>query len=383
MGKKELTNTISLNLYPLVEWYFNESFRGENRKYEPLMLDLLSADKHFLKPVLKLVSSKKRHNDIPEGLNIMLWDYAEKMRGRISERFETALAEGESREQVTEKFKDAHEFLAKLETIVKDITNITAKKTIKKLMKIGLTEQYAQQLANHIVPKEYLNKHNVRKYIYRLNRALYEVQKESVVPDNGKGDNYVVNTGVSLAQKDFKILEAIYGLALRGADQETVNNALVGIALEKRNVLDSFNPPQRALFANISAFVQDILEGRVVFAPGVRLDKMSKKEYKKAVKTFTFGKKDLKAFFNAYRVERRKDVKRNRDGVRRIQFDAINVEEYPRTTKMYEKIIKGDSKAFLQSTERERSVLNESTQAPKAAETKKETESKKSPAKKK
>lgn len=357
MGKKELLDTISLNLYPLVEWYFNESFRGDNRKFEPVVLDLLYNKKLFLKPIIKIINDKKRRDDVPSGLSVMLYDYLEKMYSRIEERLQNSQAEFAPSEEMKAAQQSAIEEWKELRSMVEEVTQVISKKTIKKLIKIGLKEEYALELSPHIVPKEYLNKHNVRKYLFRLNQALYKVQKNSV--NSEKGDEFVIQTGVNLAQQDLKPLMDIYKLALDGADKETVINGLVGISLEKKSyALDRFTAPQLAIYNKISQFVLGVLEGELIFAPSVKFDKLSKKELKKAKKEHSFGKKDFKAFFNSYKVERIKDAKRNRDGARRIQFDSLNTEEYPNTSKYYDKYLKEQSKSYLTSTEAELKAAN-------------------------
>ena len=359
MGKKELLDTVSLNLYPLVTWYFNDSFRGENRKFEPAILDLLYAKKLFLKPILKIIDDKKRRDDVPEGLAVMLYDYLEKMYSRMEEKLQSDQADYAPSDETKEAYKSAMENWKELRSMVEDITKTTAKKTIKKLMKLGMKEEYAIAVAPHIVPKEYLNKHNVRKYLFRLNQALYRVQKQSI--ETGKNDEYVVKTGINLAQSDLKSIEAIYQLALDGADRDTVINGLVGIALEKKSrALDAFTPPQLALYNKISQFVLAVLEGEIVFAPNIKWDKISKKELKKAKKEYAFDKKAFKQFFNSYRVERTKDAKRNRDGARRIQFDSLNPEEYEMTVKYYNKYLKEQSKSYLQSSDAEKAAVESS-----------------------
>ena len=376
MGKKELLDTVGINLYPMVSWYFNDSFRGENRKFEPAILDLLYAKKLFLKPITKIIDDKKRRDDIPEGLSVMLYDYLEKMYSRMEEKLQSNQADYAPSDETKEAYKAAMEEWKELRTMVEDITKLSAKKTIKKLIELGMKEEYAVMIAPHIVPKEFLNKHNVRKYLFRLNQALYKVQKLSI--DTNKDDEYVVRTGVNLAQSDLKVIESIYQLALDGADRETVINGLVGVSLEKKSrALDTFTQPQLALYNKISQFVLSVLEGEIIFAPNIKWDKLSKKEFKKAKKEYSFDKKDFKAFFNAYRVERTKDAKRNRDGARRIQFDSLNTEEYATTVKYYNKYLKEQSKSYLQSSDAEKAVVESSIvedkekKAPKKASKKK------------
>ena len=247
MGKKELLDTVGINLYPMVSWYFNDSFRGENRKFEPAILDLLYAKKLFLKPITKIIDDKKRRDDIPEGLSVMLYDYLEKMYSRMEEKLQSNQADYAPSDETKEAYKAAMEEWKELRAMVEDITKLSAKKTIKKLIKLGMKEEYAIMIAPHIVPKEFLNKHNVRKYLFRLNQALYKVQKLSI--DTNKDDEYVVRTGVNLAQSDLKVIESIYQLALDGADRETVINGLVGVSREKKSrALDTFTQPQLALY---------------------------------------------------------------------------------------------------------------------------------------
>ena len=376
MGKKELLDTVGINLYPMVSWYFNDSFRGENRKFEPAILDLLYAKKLFLKPITKIIDDKKRRDDIPEGLSVMLYDYLEKMYSRMEEKLQSNQADYAPSDETKEAYKAAMEEWKELRAMVEDITKLSAKKTIKKLIKLGMKEEYAIMIAPHIVPKEFLNKHNVRKYLFRLNQALYKVQKLSI--DTNKDDEYVVRTGVNLAQSDLKVIESIYQLALDGADRETVINGLVGVSLEEKSrALDTFTQPQLALYNKISQFVLSVLEGEIIFAPNIKWDKLSKKELKKTKKEYSFDKKDFKAFFNAYRVERTKDAKRNRDGARRIQFDSLNTEEYATTVKYYNKYLKEQSKSYLQSSDAEKAVVESSIaedkekKAPKKASKKK------------
>ena len=77
MSKDELKDHIGSNLIPLVDYYFYDSYRGEERKYEPLMLDLISSMKYFIKPISKIVTDRNFKDEVPDGLHVMLVDYLE------------------------------------------------------------------------------------------------------------------------------------------------------------------------------------------------------------------------------------------------------------------------------------------------------------------
>ena len=353
MTKDELKDHIGSNLIPLVDYYFYDSYRGEERKYEPLMLDLISSMKYFIKPISKIVTDRNFKDEVPEGLHVMLVDYLEKLYSRIEKSLQTSPDIVPSQEE-REAQKQAIEVWKELRDVVTSVVRVSAKKTIKKLMKLGINEEYAIDIAANIVPSEYLNKFNVRKYIFRLNQSLYKVQKRGV---ERVGDNkYTVHIGAELNNPE--VLKAIYLIALDDADTEIVQNALVGIALEKKTrALETFTVPQMAVYNAISRLALSILEGETLFAPQVNEAKLSKKELKKAKKEYLFGKSELKGFFKSYRVERIKDAKKGRDGVRRIQFDTLNPEDYTNVCKVYKKYLGELTNELIQSTPKEKEAV--------------------------
>lgn len=335
MSKDELKSHIADNLIPLVDYYFMDSFRGEERRYENQFIDLITSMKMFVKPLRKIVKDYNFKDDVPAGLHVMLVDYLEKSYLAIEKSLQTEPGIVPSEEQ-KERQKQAIEYYKELRDTVADVVKVSAKKIIKKLMKLGIKEEFAIDIAANIVPVEYLNKFNVRKYMFRLDQSLYKVQKRGVerLADN----KYTVHVGAELNNID--TLKAIYNIALDGADQEIVRNAMISIALEKKSkAIENFTVPQTAVYNTISRLLLGVMEGQILLAPEVKESKLSKKQLKKAKKEYLWGKKDLKEFFKMYRNERIKDAKKGRDGARRVQFDTLPAEDYPNIIKYYERYI--------------------------------------------
>ena len=137
MSKDELKDHIGSNLIPLVDYYFYDSYRGEERKYEPLMLDLISSMKYFIKPISKIVTDRNFKDEVPDGLHVMLVDYLEKLYSRIEKSLQTSPDIVPSQEE-REAQKQAIEVWKELRDVVTDVVRVSAKKTIKKLMKLGI-----------------------------------------------------------------------------------------------------------------------------------------------------------------------------------------------------------------------------------------------------
>lgn len=335
--KGRLSELIERNIGYLVEYYFT-TFRksDERRKYEGPMLKLLGSDAYFIKPLGKMIKkAKKKKIKIPEGLNTLLMDSLDEVRFMYRKQVRAMEGGGKLSDDARSRINTIKTLAEILVNKTTEICTSCVKKRVKGLEKLGLMEEYAEIIARTYVPVRYLNPRNIRRYVYRLNLALYEVQRLGVMqlPDNEEMTNTV---GVNLGNPE--VIKEIYEYMLKGITKKTLVSAIVGIMLERRGSrFESFTKAQLACYNAITTLCMDVLEGNVTLMINPPKEKIKgKKAKKKAAKKAAFGKKELKAFMEMYSEERSKDIAKHQDSSRRISFaTGIAEDAYPNILKAF------------------------------------------------
>ena len=332
--KKELERLIESNLPFLVEYYFGNFYKKEEReKYEDIMTKLLGSDKYFIQPLKKLIKKSKKEDGIkiPSGLSTMLMDNLDEVKKLYRQHIQRAGSTANLSEEAQDHLNTIKELSNYLIKETTDICNKLNKKRINKLIKIGFTEEYAKTLARSWVPSKYLNSYNIRRYLYRFNTTLYDIQKNGLKEDPNKVDKGLINEiGVNLT--DPNTIKDIYELIFKGLDRKVFISGLVGIMLERKGErYKSFSKHELSCFNAISTLILDILEGKEYL--NTSKEKLSKKDKKELV----LDKKELKHFIETYSEERIKDQNKGRDSARRVSFTNLNENEYPRIIKVFKK----------------------------------------------
>lgn len=350
--KKELVDIIESNLPFMVESYFG-TFQKKERKYLNNVYELVGSEKYFMDPLMKLLNGgkKKKKKDvdldnIPKGLHVILLDSIDRVKQKYNERI--------SRFAGQNRTKETEEYLAEIKELAEaqaeqlgDIINILIKKDVKKLKKLGIKEQYATRIARCFVPAKYLNKHNVGRYLHRLNRTLVDVQRYCMVKsdevDEDGNTTYMNDAGINLANDD-NIMD-LYEIFFSKVDRSVYLVGLTSVLLETRSrVVDNFNKPQRDMYNAISRVVCDLLEGESVL--NITGDKLSKKELKNEV----ISKKELRKIMKMYSSQRAEDYRKGYDAPRRIVLSNLSEESYPKLIGSFAKENKTTAKDVLEGT---------------------------------
>lgn len=332
--KKKIDQVVEDNLPFLVEWYFDGFFKGDQRrKYEDYLLQLLGSDVYFIQPLERLIekaSKKKSDIEIPKGLNVILMDNIDEVKMMYRKKIEEFSGKGDVK--LSGDAKNRIETIRELsDELIRSTTEICkklTKKQAKQLEKMGLEPVYASMLACTYVPPKFLNMRNIRRYVHRMNIAMYEIQRHGVVKEL-EGDGYTNNVGINLSNPD--VIKKIYEFMLDGVSRKVFLNALVGIMLERNKTSkDEAHAPIVWCYDAITELILSVLGGEDII--NYTGEKLSKKQMKKIY----LDKKDLKLFMKTYSDDKQRDAVKNRDYPRRVAFSSKNVEEnYPKVAKAF------------------------------------------------
>lgn len=342
--KKNLDKLIEDNLPFLVEFYFGSYNKGDQRqKYESHLLRLLGSDVYFIQPLKRLIKkAKKKDKDIlPKGLSVMLMDNLDEVRMLYRKQIQQMKGGGSLSDDIANRISTIKALSEVLIANTTEICKALTHKQAKKLVKMGFSVDAAEELACAYVPKDILNPKNVRRYVYRINLTMYNIQKKGVTlategddEDNSSENNrkrYRNGVGVNLGNSD--TIKEVYEYLLKGIDRKTYISALVGIMLERRGqTFDSFTEPQLWCYRAITTLVLNVLEGEDFI--NVTGEKEGKK---KDNKKFAIDKKELKLFMKIFSDEKARDSRSGRDIARRISFSNLAKDSYPKVVKAFEK----------------------------------------------
>ena len=337
-GSKTLEKLIESNLPLLVEFYFTSYFKGNQRqKFEKHLLQVVGNDAYFIQPLkrlLKKANNKKKKADIeiPEGLHVILMDTIDDVRAMYRRKLKDMTGGNASMSPDTQSsIDDLREMTQELIDSTNEVCGLIVKKKAKKLEKLGMNEAFAIELAKTYIPEEIINSQNVRRYMYRTNIALYNIQRLGVQKNEDAEDDedrWVQNVGLNLA--DPEVIKKVYEILYKGISRKVMISGLVGIMLERRgNMFENFTKPQLWCYEAITRLVLDLLEGNDTI--NFSGEKLGKKDKKKAA----ISKKELRAFMKMYSEEKAKDARNNRDSARRISFSSLAEDVYPRILKAF------------------------------------------------
>ena len=351
--KKNLERIISSNLPFLVEYYFGTFHKKEERvKYEDVLIKLLGSDTYFIQPLKKLIKKAKKDDsiEIPSGLSVMLNDNIDEVKKLYRQQL-AKVGNATLSEEAEEKLNTIKELTNRLIEETNDICDKLNKKKISKLEKLGMTTEYAEILARALVPAKYLNSYNIRRYLYRFNITLYDIQKmgmKEIGDDTSPIKQIKNNIGIDLSNPN--VIQDLYELMFRGTERKVLLSGLVGVFLERKGErYKSFNKFEKACFNAISTLALNVLEGNVYI--NTSKEKLSKKEKKE----LTLDKKELKKFMEEYSEERIKDQNKNRDSARRVSFSNLDENTYPRVIKAFRKCNKNKIDEMFEPDETEKS----------------------------
>ena len=329
--KSERVDIIGSNLPFLVDFYFNMG-RKKDWKWSNHVYELVGSEKYFMVPLMKIMKIGKKKKvdltDVPNGLHVIMMDSIDRVRSAYDEkirRYENQNRSGETNAMLEELRQAA----AQQFTQLNDIITVLVSKDTKRLVKFGIAEQYATRIARCFVPPKYLTKYNVAKYFHRLNRALVDVIKMAMVPGEDP-ETFTNEAGINLAL-DTNI-QAIYEYFFRKCKRDTYLAGLLSVLLERKSrIIDSYTKPQREMHNAITRVILDLLEGTAV------LNTTGEKVKKKELKKMAVDKKELKKIIKQYTNRRAEDYRKGNDSPRRIIFDNLAPDVYPKLIEAFNK----------------------------------------------
>lgn len=168
------------------------------------------------------------------------------------------------------------------------------KKRIKKIKKTtGAPEDFLAELLVVIPEPEVVsNPRFLGIYVNKIARRLYALTKDP---------------------EGFELPELQYVRALFAGlfSEAMMNEVAISLLLERKEYIRHYNSDQIKTWNVLTALALDQLESN--------------------------KKKEIDALMENYENRRKSDAKKNKDTARRIQFDQISEEDYPKITKVYKK----------------------------------------------
>ena len=264
----------------------------------------------------------------------MLMDTNDDVRSMYRRRLKEMTGGGSISDDMRSRIDDMRDMAQELIESTDEVCGLIVKKKAKKLEKLGMNEEFATNLAKTYIPKEIATVVNIRRYMYRTNIALYDIQGKGVIKnedaDINDEDRWIQNVGLNLADPD--VIKKIYEILYKGISRKVFISGMVGIMLERRGgMFERFTKPQLWCYNAITTLILDLLEGNESFNFGGDKDKEAKKDKKKNL----ISKKELRAFMKMYSDEKSRDARNNRDTARRISFSNLSDDSYPRVLKAF------------------------------------------------
>lgn len=307
LDKADLVGTIEMNLQPLTEYYYDEIHHKEEQNYRQLFTDLVMDKKLFLKPVLRIANETPE--SIPEGLALALYDNL----GRAKKQVSTAVdAEDATDKPDAEKKATVDRLMAVYTDVEETVYKVLAaicEKNIKKLKKIGFKKPYALAIAPVILSPDYVTPKNLFRFVSLMTNTLYSVYGHGIeVTEDGQVINHA---GADL--KEPKVLGQVFGLMMKKMDEHTAAEFIKQILLEKRDRnIDALSKQQLNVYAAITNWALKTLESKELF-----------------------GNKARRAIIRGFGEQRIRDAKRQRDARRRVAFNELDPDMYPRICKAW------------------------------------------------
>ena len=313
MDKDELISTIEINLQELVDYYYEEFHRKEEREYRNKFTNLVLDKKLFLKPLAKII--KRSDEEIPEGLAFMLYDtvtLASKLANdHIREVKESNIPEADK----TQAISDINNEFMDAKGDVLEVIATLCKKTVKKLKKIGFKEAYAYMIAPALFSPQYVSAKNVFRFVRTLTNCLYAAYNASLAKN--EEDDVVTTAGADLSNP--KVIASVMYIITKDMNLGDYGEFIKQILLEKRD--KGFDNIGNALpvYNAITAWALAMLEDKKTFNKGTR-----------------------KNVIQSFGEQRARDEKRGRDAKRRVVFSELDPDMYPNIVKAFNKVVKKD-----------------------------------------
>ena len=314
MDKDELISTIEINLQELVDFYYEEFHRKEEREYRSKFTDLVLSKKLFLKPLAKII--KNSDEEVPEGLAFMMYDTvtlaAKTVNDKIREIKESNIPDADKENAIKElnsEFQDA-------KGDVLEVVGMLVKKTAKKLKKIGFKEVYAYSIAPALFSPQYVSAKNVFRFVRTLTNCLYTTYTMSLAKN--EDDEVVTTAGTDLSNP--KTIASVMYLITKDMNLGDYGEFVKQILLEKRDKgFDSIGPAL-PVYNAITAWALAMLEDKKTFNKGTR-----------------------KNVIQSFGEQRARDEKRGRDAKRRVVFSELDPDMYPNIVKAFNKVVNKDN----------------------------------------
>lgn len=313
LDKTEIKSTIELNLQEIVNWYFNEGFKKEERKYLPKLHDLVLSKKLFIKPVIKL--AKEDPEFIPTGLPYMVFEIKKHAGYQVNDAIKVIRESQISKEEMEMKIKEVTDEYTDICTAVNELYSVICKKNIKKLDKLGVPEEYATLIAPVIFDTEIVNKKNIFRIVNNMTSTMYSVYQSSI-DDEG-------NTVMKIDLGNPKSMNKVLQLITKSMDMSTYASFIMALLLEKRtSAFDKMTQAQRRVYNAITTYALAVLEDKDIFSGKTRV-----------------------AIIREMAEIRKNDAKMGRDAIRRIPLSELAEDMYPHICKAFNKVVKKNKPA--------------------------------------
>jgi len=306
LDKAELVGTIEMNLQPLCEYFYDEIHHKEEREYRQTFTELVLNKKLFLKPVFRVATETPE--SIPEGLAFVLYDTLKRGKQQVDAAIASEKATDKPEDEKLDSEKRLNAVYLDVEAAIYKIFAEICEKNIKKLKKIGFKKPFALAIAPLILSPDYVTPKNLFRFVPTVTSALYAIYESSVeVLD----DRVITHAGADL--KDPKVIGQVFGLMMKKMDENTAAEFIKQILLEKRDKnFDSLTKNQINVYGAITNWALKIMESKEIF-----------------------GNKQRRAIIKGFGEQRIRDDRRQRDARRRVAFNELDPDMYPRICKAY------------------------------------------------
>ena len=311
MDKDELISTIEINLQELVDYYYDEFHKKEEREYRNRFTDLVMSKKYFLKPLAKII--KHADDGVPEGLAFMLFDTVSRAGKTSADKVREINDSDMSADDKATAIKEAQALFDEVKQDVAEVIGMLTKKSVKKLKKIGFKEGYAMMLAPALFNSQYVSAKNVFRFVRVLTNTMYMTYIKSLAVD--EDDRKVTTAGADLANP--KVISAVMSIITKDMNLGDYAEFIKQLLLEKRDKAFDNIGDGLPVYNAITAWCLAVLEDKKIFNKSTR-----------------------KNLIESFGEQRARDEKRGRDAKRRIVFSELDPDMYPNIVKAFNKVIK-------------------------------------------
>ena len=311
MDKDELISTIEINLQELVDYYYDEFHKKEEREYRNRFTDLVMSKKYFLKPLARII--KHADDGVPEGLAFMLFDTVSRAGKTAADKVREINESDMSADDKAAAIKEAQALFDEVKQDVAEVIGMLTKKSVKKLKKIGFKDGYAMMLAPALFNSQYVSAKNVFRFIRVLTNTMYMTYIKSLAVD--EDDRKVTTAGADLANP--KVISAVMSIITKDMNLGDYAEFIKQLLLEKRDKAFDNIGDGLPVYNAITAWCLAVLEDKKIFNKSTR-----------------------KNLIESFGEQRARDEKRGRDAKRRIVFSELDPDMYPNIVKAFNKVIK-------------------------------------------